>query len=62
MADLPKDLLNQITRLEELFDVPTEKLKEVTEQFISELKRGLREENSTIVRILHLISILQSAR
>jgi hexokinase len=50
MADMPKDLLDQIKRLEELFDVPGEKLKEITDQFISELQRGLREENSTIVR------------
>lgn len=49
MADVPKDLLDQINRLEELFVVDTAKLKEVTNQFVSELERGLREENSTIV-------------
>ncbi|KAF2244902.1 hexokinase [Trematosphaeria pertusa] len=48
MADVPKDLLDQINRLEELFVVDTAKLKEVTNQFVSELERGLREENSTI--------------
>ncbi|CAI6335475.1 unnamed protein product [Periconia digitata] len=47
-ADLPKSLVSQIERLEELFTVPAEKLKEITNHFVSELERGLREENSTI--------------
>lgn len=49
MADVPKDLLDQIHRLEELFVVSGEKLKQITDHFVSELKRGLAEENSTIV-------------
>lgn len=51
MVYMPTDLLEQTKRLEELFNVPSEKLKEITDQFVSELQRGLREENSTIVRI-----------
>ena len=50
MADMPKDLRDQIIRLEDLFTVPAQKLKEITDHFVSELERGLREENSTIVR------------
>ena len=40
MADVPRDLLQEIKRLEELFTVPTEKLKEITDHFVSELARG----------------------
>lgn len=42
MADVPKDLLEEIKRLEELFTVDTAKLKEITERFIKELERGKR--------------------
>lgn len=40
MADVPKDLLDQIKRLEELFTVPNEKLLEITNHFVKELKKG----------------------
>ncbi len=40
MADVPKDLLAQIERLEELFTVPTEKLIAVTDHFANELTKG----------------------
>lgn len=40
MADVPRDLLDEITRLEELFKVDTEKLKEITNHFVSELTKG----------------------
>ena len=40
MADVPKDLLQEIKRLEELFTVPTKKLKEITTHFVSELEKG----------------------
>jgi hexokinase len=49
MADVPKDLLDQITRLEELFTVPQEKLKEITEHFQNELAKGLSVEGGSIV-------------
>ena len=39
-ADIPKDLLDQVRRLEELFTVPTKKLKEITDHFVSELAKG----------------------
>jgi hexokinase len=41
MADVPKDLLDQIKRLEELFTVPKEKLKEITDHFVTELAKGM---------------------
>jgi len=41
MADVPKDLLDQINRLEELFTVPQEKLKQITERFKAELTKGI---------------------
>jgi hexokinase len=40
MADVPKDLLQEIKRLEEMFTVPAEKLKEITTHFVSELMKG----------------------
>jgi len=47
MADVPKDLLQEIQRLEELFTVPTAKLKSITEHFVAELTKG----NSSIFYI-----------
>lgn len=40
MADVPKDLLQEIKKLEEQFTVPKEKLKEITAHFVEELKKG----------------------
>lgn len=40
MADIPKDLLDQIKELERLFTVDKAKLKEVTDRFVKELERG----------------------
>ena len=51
MADVPKDLVEQIQRLEQLFLVPTEKLKEITNHFVGELKQGLSEEGGTVVSL-----------
>jgi hexokinase len=49
-ADVPPDLMAQIERLEELFTADTEKLKEMTDHFVSELQRGLTVEGGDIVR------------
>jgi len=51
MADVPKDLLAQIKKLEEMFTVPKEKLKQITDHFVSELTKGLTVEGGSIVRI-----------
>jgi hypothetical protein len=40
MTTVPKDLLQEITRLEEMFTVPAEKLKGITTHFVSELEKG----------------------
>jgi hexokinase len=40
MADVPRDLLTEIKRLEEMFTVPKEKLKGITAHFVLELERG----------------------
>jgi hexokinase len=40
MADVPKDLLQEIKRLEELFTVDAAMLKKVTDHFITELDKG----------------------
>ena len=41
MADVPKDLLQEIKRLEELFTVDTAKLKQITDHFVKELEKGV---------------------
>ena len=48
MADVPKDLLEQITELERLFTVPAAKLKEITSHFVDELTKGLTVEGGSI--------------
>ncbi|KAK0767464.1 hexokinase, partial [Friedmanniomyces endolithicus] len=48
MADIPKDLLQEIKRLEDLFTVDTAKLKAIVEHFISELAKGLSVEGGSI--------------
>jgi hexokinase len=48
---ISKDLFEQVKRLEELFDVPTEKLKTITAHFVKELEKGLSVEGGNIVRI-----------
>lgn len=40
MADVPKDLLSEIQKLEEHFSVDTARLKKITKQFVSELEKG----------------------
>ncbi len=47
MADVPKDLLQEIKKLEQQFTVPKEKLKEITAHFVKELEKG--KINSTLV-------------
>lgn len=41
MADVPKDLMQEIKRLEELFTVDTTKLKAITDHFVKELEKGM---------------------
>lgn len=40
MHDVPKDLMDQIKTLEDLFSIDTPKLKFITERFRSELAKG----------------------
>lgn len=39
-ADIPRDLLDQVKRLEDIFTVNQTKLKEITNHFVSELAKG----------------------
>lgn len=41
MADVPKDLLEQIEELERLFTIDQAKLKEITNHFVGELEKGM---------------------
>lgn len=50
MADVPKDLLAQMNKLEEIFTIPTKKIKEITDHFVKELTKGLTKEGGSIVR------------
>jgi hexokinase len=40
MTDVPKDLLAEIKRLEDMFTVPAEKLRAITDHFVDELTKG----------------------
>lgn len=51
MADVPKDLLQQIKELEDLFVVDQTKLKQIVDHFVKELEKGLSLEGGSIVRI-----------
>lgn len=39
-VDVPKDLLKEIERLEELLTIDTAKLKQITDHFVNELEKG----------------------
>ncbi|EKG17827.1 Hexokinase [Macrophomina phaseolina MS6] len=51
MADVPKDLLQTIKRLEEQFTVPKEQLTKITDHFVKELEKGLSKEGGSIPMI-----------
>lgn len=63
MADVPKDLLAQMKKLEEIFTIPQDKLKQISDHFVSELTKGLTKEGGSIVsttsidRFLHCIDM-----
>ncbi|CAK7218763.1 hexokinase [Sporothrix eucalyptigena] len=48
LADIPKDLKQEIANLERLFTVDQTKLKEITKHFVSELDKGLSVEGGSI--------------
>jgi hexokinase len=48
-ADMPTDMKTQIDRLEELFVVGTDKLKAISDHFVTELEKGLSKEGGSIV-------------
>lgn len=48
MVDVPQDILTEIQNLERLFTLNTAKLKEITEQFVIELKYGLEHDDGNI--------------
>ena len=48
MADVPKELMQQIENFEKIFTVPTETLQAVTKHFISELEKGLSKKGGNI--------------
>ncbi|KAA8574653.1 hypothetical protein MFRU_030g00440 [Monilinia fructicola] len=48
MADVPKNYLEQIKQLEKQFTVDTQKLKQITDHFVSELTKGLTVEGGSI--------------
>jgi len=45
---VPKDLLQEIEKLENLFTIDTAKLKQITEHFVNELEKGLSVEGGSI--------------
>ena len=53
---MPRDLKEQIGKLEELFVVPTLKLKQISDHFVKELEKGLTKEGGSIVSCISRIS------
>lgn len=53
MADLPKELSDELSRLDQEFWIPKEKLKSVVGRFIEELEEGLSADGQPVVRIVH---------
>jgi hexokinase len=51
VASLPKNLTNEIKRLEELFTLDTAKLKEITHHFVDELTKGELHQRPTNVPV-----------
>lgn len=51
MNEVPEELKHQIHRLEELFTVPKEKLKQISDHFVSELEKGLSVAGGSIVSL-----------
>ncbi|KAK9449032.1 hexokinase-domain-containing protein [Limtongia smithiae] len=51
LNDIPKDLLDQIKHLEELFTVDTAQLKTITDHFVNELEKGLSKTGGSIPMI-----------
>jgi len=48
MADVPKNLLEEIKKLEDQFLIEQPKLKEIVDHFVGELTKGLSEEGGDI--------------
>ncbi|EER23986.1 hexokinase, putative [Coccidioides posadasii C735 delta SOWgp] len=48
MADMPKDLLEQVKELEELFTVDQARLKKIVDHFVKELEKGLSVQGGNI--------------
>ncbi|KAL6247351.1 hexokinase [Rhinocladiella similis] len=48
MADVPKNLLQEIENLENLFTVDAAKLKQITDHFVTELTAGLEKDGQNI--------------
>ena len=57
MADMPRDLKEQIDKLEEQFVVTTDKLKHISDHFVKELEKGLSEQGGSIVSCSSLSGI-----
>ena len=49
MADVPKDLQNEIKHLEHIFTITTPQMKKITSHFTKELTKGLTVEGGSIV-------------
>ncbi|KAL9621890.1 MAG: hypothetical protein Q9160_003711 [Pyrenula sp. 1 TL-2023] len=48
LADVPKNLLDEIQNIEDQFILSADKLKEITEHFVKELEKGLTKEGGNI--------------
>ncbi|KAL1970267.1 hypothetical protein VTN77DRAFT_5427 [Rasamsonia byssochlamydoides] len=48
LSDVPPEILSKVNELENMFIIPREKLKQITEHFVKELEKGLSVEGGNI--------------
>ena len=56
-GDLPKEFLDEISKLDEMFTIETSKLKEITAHFVSELEKGTGTESYDGSLCLHSVGL-----
>ena len=53
MADVPKELMDEIHQLEDMFTVDSETLRKVVKHFIDELNKGLTKKGGNILELVY---------
>jgi hexokinase len=48
LKDVPPEILSQVNKLEDMFIISREKLKEITDHFVKELEKGVARINLSL--------------